>query len=159
MALWGKRDVYAVTGTANTANGSTTVTGTATVFLSQVDNGDSLFIGGSNTHVKVVGVASNTSLTINPAWATANVTGGTVYGQDSPKYVPAADISKIIGVDTTEARVTNNVARGLNNAGWNKYVTYTDMHGKTRHKVENLVAMSTITVVPDAPDDAVAQDS
>ena len=157
MALWGNRDAFAVTGTANTVNTSVTVTGTGTAFLTQVDNGDSLFIGASNTHVKVVGVASNTSLTISPAWATANATGQAVFGQDSPKYVPAADITKIIGLDTTEAGVANNVARGLNNAGWNRYVTYTDMHGKTRHKVETLVAMSTIT--GDAPDDTYAEDS
>lgn len=157
MALWGKRDAFAVTGTANTVNGSITVTGTGTSFLTEIDNGDSLFVGASNTHVKVVDVASANTLSINPAWATANVSNGTLIGQDSPKYVPAAEIANIIGVDVTEAGVANNVARGLNNAGWNKFVTYTDMHGRTRYKVETLVAMSTIT--GDAPDDTVAADS
>lgn len=158
MALWGKRDAFAVTGTANTVNTSAVLVGTGTSFLTEIDNGDSLFIGASNTHVKVVDVSAANTLTFSPAWATANATGQTVYGQDSPKYVPAADITNIIGVDTTEAGVANNVARGLNNAGWNRYVTYTDMHGKTRHKVENLVAMSTITGDADA-DDTVAEDS
>lgn len=157
MALWGKRDAFAVTGTANTVNTSTTLTGTGTDFVTEIDNGDSIFIGASNTHVKVVGVTSANTLTFSPAWATANATGQAVYGQDSPKYVPASEITTIIGVDQTEAGVANNVARGLNNAGWNRYVTYTDMHGRTRHKVENLVAMSTIT--GDAPDDTVAEDS
>lgn len=157
MALWGKRDAFAVTGTANTVNTSVTVTGTGTDFANEIDNGDSLFIGAANTHVKVVGVTSNTVLTISPAWAEANATGAALFGQDSPKYVPASEITTIIGVDQTEAGVANNVARGLNNAGWNRYVTYTDMHGRTRHKVETLVAMSTIT--GDAPDDTVAEDS
>lgn len=154
MALWGKRDAFAVTGTANTVNTSVTVTGSGTAFLTEIDNGDSLFIGASNTHVKVVGVASNTSLTISPAWATANATGQALFGQDSPKYVPAEDIAKIIGVDTTEAANTNSIAKGLNNAGWNRFVTYTDMHGRTRYKVENLVAMSSITSDADADDSA-----
>lgn len=158
MALWGNRDAFAITGTANTVNTSVTVTGTGTTFLTQIDNGDSLFIGASNTHVKVVGVASSNSLSISPAWSTANATGQALFGQDSPKYVAASDITKIIGVDQTEAGVANNVARGLNNAGWNSYVTYTDMHGRTRHKVETLVAMSSIVGDADA-DDSVAEDS
>lgn len=158
MALWGKRDAFAVTGTANTVNTSSTLTGTGTTFLTEIENGDSLFIGAANTHVKVVGVAAANTLTFEPAWSTANATGQALFGQDSPKYVPSADITKIIGVDTTEAGVANNVARGLNNAGWNRYVTYTDMHGRTRHKVETLVAMSSITGDADA-DDSVAEDS
>lgn len=159
MALWGNRDAFAVTGTANTANGSTTVTGTGTTFLTQIDNRDSIFVGGaSNTHVQVVGITSNTVMTISPAWSTANVTGSTLYGQDSPKYVPSVDIAKIIGVDVAEAKVTANRARGLNTPGWNRYQTYTDCHGTTRYKVENLVAMSSIT--GDAnKDDTVAADS
>lgn len=158
MALWGNRDAFAVTGTANTVNTSTTLLGTGTSFVTEIENGDSLFIGAANTHVKVVGVASANTLTFDPAWATANATGQTVYGQDSPKYVPVSDITKIIGIDQTEAGVANNVARGLNNAGWNRYVTYTDMHGRTRHKVETLVAMSSIVGDADA-DDSVAEDS
>lgn len=156
MALWGNRDAFSVTGTANTVNTSAVLVGTGTSFLTEIDNGDSLFIGASNTHVKVVGISAANTLTFSPAWATANATGQTVYGQDSPKYVPAEDITKIVGVSTAEAANTNNVARGLNNAGWNRIVTYTDMHGKTRYKVENLVAMSSIVADADA-DDTLAQ--
>lgn len=155
MALWGNRDSYAIAGTANTVNTSVTVTGTGTTFLTQIDPSDSLFINGS--HVKVNAVTSANTLTLATAWAAANVSGATITGQDSPKYVPYTDIAKIIGVDQTEARVANNAIRGLNNAGWNRYMTYTDVHGRTRHKVENLVAMSSIT--GDAADDSVAADS
>jgi hypothetical protein len=157
MALWGKRDAFAVTGTVSVVNTSVTVTGSGTSFLTELENGESLFVDASNTHVKIIDIANNTSLTIGPAWATANATGAAIFGQDSPKYVPSSEIANIIGVDTTEAGVAANAARGLNNAGWNKYVTYTDMHGRTRYKVENLVAMSSITA--DAPDDSVAADS
>lgn len=155
MALWGNRDSYAITGTANTVNTSVTVTGTGTSFLTEVDPSDSLFINGS--HVKVDGVTSANTLTLATAWASANVTGATITGQDSPKYVPYTDIENIYGVDEAEAAVASNKAKGLNTPGWNRYVTYTDMHGNTRYKTENLVAFSSMT--GDASDDSVVADS
>ena len=155
MALWGNRDSYAITGTANAINGSVTVTGTGTTFLTEVDTSDSLYI--NNVHVKVDSIASATSLTLNGAWSTANATTQTITGQDSPKYVPAAQITEIFGVDTTEAQLAANRAKGLDTPGWVRHVTYTDMHGNTRTKTESLVAMSSIT--GDAPDDSTVADS
>ena len=155
MALWGNRDSYAITGTANTAQNSTTVTGTGTTFLAQVDALDSLYING--THVKVASVGTNTSIALAAPWTTTSLTGQTVVGQDSPKYVPAAQITEIFGVDTTEAQLAANRAKGLNTPGWVRHVTYTDMHGSTRTKTEVLVAMSSIT--GDAPDDSTVADS
>ena len=145
MALWGKRDSFSLTGTVAVANTSTTVTGTGTTFLTQLEKGDSIFINGR--HRKVVAIVSNTSLTIDPAWNVANASGVTITGQDSPKYVPASEVSGnlIFGVDSTEATVTANKARGLTTPGWVKHVSYTDVHGRTRRKTEVLVAISTIT--------------
>lgn len=145
MALWGKRDSFSLTGTVAVVNTSTTVTGTGTTFLTQLEKGDSIFINGR--HRKVVAIASNTSLTIDPAWNVANASGVTITGQDSPKYVPASEVSGnlIFGVDSTEATVTANKARGLTTPGWVKHVSYTDVHGTTRRKTEVLVAMSSIT--------------
>ena len=60
MALWGNRDSFAITGTANTTNGSAIVTGTGTTFSTQVDIGDSLYI--NSVHVKVDSITSNTVL-------------------------------------------------------------------------------------------------
>jgi hypothetical protein len=155
MALWGNRDSYAITGTANTVEDSVTVTGTGTTFLTEIDTSDSLYIDG--THVKVAGVASANTLTLAGAWDATAVTGETLIGQDSPKYVPAAQITEIFGVDTTEAQVVANRAKGLDTPGWVRHVTYTDMHGSTRTKTEVLVAMSSIT--GDAPDDSTVADS
>jgi len=156
MALWGKRDSYAITGTANTVQNSATVTGNATAtFLTQVDAGDSLFI--NSTHVKVATVNAANNITLAAPWATANASNQTITGQDSPKYVPYTDIANVYGVDVVEAKVAGNRAKGLNTPGWNRYVTYTDMHGNTRHKAENLVVMKGIT--GDAADDSVAADS
>ena len=159
MALWGTRDSFAITGTVSVANGSTTVTGNAnTVFTTQLNIGDALVISGKRR--KVAAIASANTLTIDTAWDTANVSAGTITGQDTPVYVSAEEISSnnIIGVDTTEAGITANKARGINTPGWTKYVTYTDMHGNTRHKAEPLVVLAA-GVSSDAPDDTVAADS
>jgi len=158
MALWGKRDSFSLTGTVAAVNTSTTVTGTNTVFTTELEKGDSIFINGRKR--KVITISSNTSLTISPAWNVANVSGVTITGQDSPKYVPASEISGnlIFGVDTTEASVANNELRGLSTPGWVKHVSYVDVHGTTRRKTEVLVAMSSITGDANT-DDTILQDS
>ena len=58
-----------------------------------------------------------------------------------PKYLTAADKAKAVFVDTSEAAVAANKAKGLGTGGWNLYSTYTDANGATRHRSENLVAM------------------
>ncbi len=160
MALWGTRDSYSITGTANVSNSvaTTTVTGTGTAFTTEVDIGDALVIDGKRR--KVTAVGSATAITIGTAWDGANQTGATITGQDVPKYVTAAEIASnnIIGVDDTEATLAANKARGINTPGWTKFVTYTDMHGTTRYKTEPLVVMSS-AVTSDAPDDTIAADS
>jgi hypothetical protein len=157
MALWGKRDRYSVTGTANVVLGSATVTGNATaVFTTEIENFDSVYING--THVKVGTVTAANTLTLSAVWAGANATAQTVFGQDSPKYIPYDDIENIYGVDLTEAQVVANIAKGLKTPGWVRYKTYTDMHGTTRHKAESLVVMRSMTqaVAGDAEDTVLA---
>ena len=160
MALWGTRDSFSITGTANVSNAvaTTTVTGTGTAFDTEVNIGDALVIAGKRR--KVTDIGSATSITIGTAWDGANQTGATITGQDIPKYVTAAEVAanNIIGVDDTEAQLAANKARGITTPGWTKYVTYTDMHGTTRYKTEVLVVMSSATT-GDAPDDSVAADS
>jgi len=58
-----------------------------------------------------------------------------------PKYLTTADKNNTVFLDTTEAALAANKAKGLNTGGWNLYTTYTDGNGATRHRVENLVAM------------------
>ena len=159
MALWGTRDSFAITGTVSVANTTTTVTGNAnTVFTTQLNVGDTLVINGKRRRVNAISAANN--LTIGTAWDTANVSAGTITGQDTPVYVPTAEIvaNNIVGIDNTEAGIANNRIRGLSTPGWNKYVTYTDMHGTTRHKTEPLIVISG-GLTSDAPDDTVAEDS
>jgi hypothetical protein len=67
--------------------------------------------------------------------------GKTDTAADAPNYVADADKSKVFFVDTTEAAVASNQAKGLGTPGWNQYTTYTDSNGNTRHRAETLVAM------------------
>lgn len=64
---------------------------------------------------------------------------------DKPKYLSTADKNATVGVDVAEAKVTANIAKGINTPGWVKYTTYTDANGATRNKSEVIVAMSSIT--------------
>lgn len=63
-------------------------------------------------------------------------------------------------VDTDEAGVASNRAKGLKTPGWNMYHTYTDQNGNTRHKAEALVVMKVSAAdAGDQADDAVLADS
>jgi len=147
MALWGKRDSFSIAGTVDVNNTETIVVGTSTAFTANLDIGDMITI--SSNKYKVVAIANDTYLTISPAFSGSNVSGGTITGQDTPKYLTPADGRKTFGVDTTEAEATTR------DAGWVLRNTYTDVHGRTRDKREVLVALSSIsadaedTVYPD----------
>jgi hypothetical protein len=90
-------------------------------------------------------------------YAAATAAGLTISANEQPAFVADADLAHVYGVDTTEAGVAANRAKGLHTPGWVKYKTYTDAQNTTRHKSEVLVAMSSIT--GDAADDAVVADS
>jgi hypothetical protein len=143
MALWGNKDALALTGTVATTNGSSTVTGTSTVFLDEVDVGDVIRV--NSTQAKVIGITSNTVLTISPSWAIANTTGVSATLKQSPKHLAAGsdatvqNVSNIYGVDTSEATANNEIP------GWVYTNVYTDMHGNIRRKSEVLCTLATIT--------------
>ena len=153
MALWGNKEALALTGTVATTNGLATVTGTSTVFLDEVDVGDVITI--NSTFAKIIGVTSNTALTISPAWGIANTTGVSATLEQSPKWLAAGSdltvqsIGKVFGVDVSEATANNEIP------GWVYTNVYTDMHGNIRRKSEVLCTLATIstdaedTVYPD----------
>jgi hypothetical protein len=143
MALWGSRDSFSLTGTVAFVNASATVTGTSTAFDTELEVGDVIITSGGDKF-KVTGITSNTSITIDPAWSTANASSQTITGQDAPKFLAASGatiqaIDKVYGVDSTEA-----VAQTVD-PGWVYVNTYSDMHGVTRTKREVLVASSSYT--------------
>lgn len=155
MALWGSRDSFALTGTVDFVNTSSAVVGTSTAFLTELEVGDAI-VTSAGVKYKVTGITSNTALTIDPAWSTANASGETITGQDVPKYLAARDgtvqgIDKVFGVDQTEALVNNR------DPGWVRVITYTDMHGNPRDKRSVLVAASSFTA--DAADDVTYPDA
>lgn len=159
MPLWGTRDSFSLTGTVvvtNTVN-DTTVVGTGTAFTTELNIGDTIIINANRR--KVVAIANNTYLTIDPLWNHANVSGGTATGQDTPKYLVSADVSGnlIFGVSNSESFVANNNANGISTPGWIRHVRYTDVHGNARKKTEIIVAMNDLT--SDAPDDTIVQDT
>jgi hypothetical protein len=155
MALWGSRDSFSITGTVDFTLNSTAVVGTSTAFTTELELGD-VIVSNNGEKFKVVGIASNTALTISPAWPNSNSLAQTITGQDAPKYLAARDgtvqgIDAVFGVDQTEALVNGK------DPGWVRVVQYTDMHGTPRDKRSVLVAMGSITA--DAADDAVYPDA
>ena len=148
MALWGTRDTFNLTGTAfaNSTVNTTTLTGTSTVFTTELEVGETFVLAG--TRRKIVGITSNTALTFEPAWTAANV-AGSITGQDTPKFLAAnsatvqssqvSNTTYTFGVDPNEATAYNETP------GWKFTNTYTDMHGLSRRKSETLVVMKSIS--------------
>lgn len=66
---------------------------------------------------------------------------------DDLASVPKTRADKVINtaktyfVDTTEAAVASNRAKGLKTPGWNRFTTYVDNLGNTRRRVESLIPM------------------
>ena len=68
--------------------------------------------------------------------------------------------ANIFFVDRTEAQLKANHDKGINGAGWWKFVTYVDSSGNTRYKTECLISMDvTAAAAGDAADDAVLPDA
>jgi hypothetical protein len=143
MALWGNKDALALTGTVATTNGSATLTGTSTLFTTEVQNGDVVRV--NSTLLKVVGITSNTALTFSPTWSIANTSGVSATARQSPKWMPAGSdkttqsVALTYGVDVNEATVQNEIP------GWVYTNVYTDMHGNSRRKSEVLCSIGSIT--------------
>ena len=49
---------------------------------------------------------------------------------------------EIVFIDDTEAQLKSNKDRGVGSPGWYSFFTYTDMHGNTRYKSEQLVSIT-----------------
>lgn len=152
MALWGNNAALALTGTVSTTNTSATVTGSSTLFLSEVKVGDVIKV--NTTQAKVTAITSNTALTISPAWSIANTSGVSATLKQSPKWLAAGSdttvqsVNLIYGVDVNEA----TAATPAEIPGWVYTNTYTDMHGNPRRKAEVLCALATISTATDDED-------
>jgi hypothetical protein len=75
--------------------------------------------------------------------------GKTDSAADAPKWLSSDanntnksnDLDNAVFVDTDEAVVASNNAKGIKTPGWNLYHTYTTADGRTRHIVEPLCVM------------------
>lgn len=145
MALWGKKDSFAVTGTVSVNVDETTITGANTVFTDELEIGDFVVfenVGDPDDKYQVVGITDDEIIVIKPEYSGANnVADATVTGQNTPKYLNKSDADNTYLISTEESKVTANREKGLQTPGWSKYVTYVDSNGQTRHRAEVLVAM------------------
>lgn len=144
MSSWGNLDNVSAIGTVTSYAGNSTVNGTTTAFLSNVKDGDYVFITG--TKFQVENVTSNTVLYLTSNGKAA--TGATLYVQQGPKYIANVALSenvytiqRVYGVDRVEIGVAN-AAANASHTGWIHYRDYTDSQGNFRRKSEVLVAMS-----------------
>jgi len=175
MALWGNKDSKTASGTIAISTAGV-VTGTGTTFTTQAKTGNYITAGGRD--YQIVAIASNTSATVisgtnNGNAAVTAVSGGSSYAlSEKPVFVAhesansagtSGNSTKVFGIDSTEATVAANRAKGLKVPGWSRYTTYTDAQGNVRKKAEVLVAMNaaavTAAAMGDAADDAVAADA
>jgi hypothetical protein len=162
MALWENKDDKSSTGTVQVhANGD--VAGTSTLFDSEAAVGDYLVIN-STVQFVISSISSNTVCTVLPAKLGTSVNAVAASNNYTLNEKPISvafteapqgshgDPSKVFGVDTTEAGVTDTT-----HAGWVRRTTKTDMHGTDRVMHEVLVAKSDIS--GDAADDTELPDS
>lgn len=162
MALWGNKDDKSSTGTVQVhANGD--VAGTSTKFETEAAVGDYLVIN-STVQFVISSISSNTVCTVLPAKLGTSVNAVAASNNYTLNEKPISvafteapqgshgDPSKVFGVDTTEAGVTDTT-----HAGWVRRTTKTDMHGTDRVMHEVLVAKSDIS--GDAADDTELPDS
>lgn len=167
MALWGKQDAAALSAgtTVGVTNGSATVTGSGTQFLSDLDIGDVIIItSGTTTKNRVAAIASNTSLTLADNFTgttAASLAVANVKIQQQPKSVyndsnhvqgqsgiQKGALEQVFGVDVAEAKAGPKVA----SPGWVRKVTLTG--GKAgRVQTEVLVAGRSL-ITGDAADDS-----
>ena len=121
MSSWGNRDNVTVTANVRTTIGSSLVTntaGNATIFLSEINDGDYMIISGIKYQVR--NVTSDVVLTLTgDAAASANTIA---FVQQGPKYISNIALSantytiqRVFGVDRDEkANVTGAASANAN---------------------------------------------
>lgn len=160
MSLWGDQESVAGTGTVTITATTGAVAGDSTAFTTELEVGD--FIRANEAWFVVTTITDDTNMTVSadylgetvPAVATGNTfvigtppksiafTDGTLVAErDALPTTSGANNSEILFIDTTEAALAANKARGLDTGGWTQYRTYEDADGNTRYKTEVLVAM------------------
>jgi hypothetical protein len=159
MSLWGDQESVAANGTIEITATTGAVVGTDTAFTAELEVGN--FIRTNEAWFVVTDITDNLNMTVSadylgeavPAVAAGNTfvigtppksiafTDGTLIRERDALNGITGENSDVVFIDTTEAGVAGNKAKGLDTGGWTQYRTYQDAQGNTRHKSEVLVAM------------------
>lgn len=108
MALFGKKENKSLTGTVALTAGSSTVTGTGTLFTTECESGYVLNVGSNRYVIKSITNDTELVLTTN---ASANYSGAATL-TEVPKFLSDEQKLRTFGVDITEASVTKGVHPG-----------------------------------------------
>lgn len=133
MASWGRISDVALTGTGATTAESNVVTGTGTLFTTEVEVNQLLNVG-TEAYI-VTAINSDLELEVIPV-AEASAATLAMAVSDAPKYLPLTEIDHVTLVDVAEINTTTR-ADGIKTPGWTLYEEY----GSGRKRVETLVAM------------------
>ena len=164
MPILGLIDAATFSNAVGVTNGSATVTKNA---ADSIDAGDIIELGGVRYFVNSVDSTTQITLGTNYAAATNASLAGAVR-RTAPKalsdYILRGGDSQssnvqILGVNLTEAQLSENKSRGISGPGWWAYRTYTDAAGNTRHKAECIASFKDGSQISgDSTDDAVVGD-
>jgi hypothetical protein len=139
MALWGKIDGGALTGTVDVTSANNEIVGTGTAFQSELAVEQVITVGANSFVVKAIN--SDTNITVSPVPA-ATVANTAATEMESPKYLDdTVAVQDTSLVTTTEAKDANNRVIGIKTPGWTTYNEYTDANGNTRRRIETLVPL------------------
>lgn len=177
MALWGKTDALVSkpkfltklnTFDATSTSVVSTTAETITIPSHGFVTGDAVAYEASGTAIG--GLTDGTTYyairvdadTIKLATNSSNATAGTAINL-SAVGAGATDTLQLTAptvffVDSNEASVGANKAKGITGAGWWLYRTYTDAQSVTRHKAECLIAMAALAADAGDAEDTVTVD-
>ena len=179
MALWGKTDTLAskpkYLTKLNTFDAtSTDVVSTSAETIALPGHGfqtadavlytkttDSTAVGGLTTGTTYYVIRVDTN-SIKLATSASNANAGTAINLSAVGTGTADTLQltapTVFFVDSNEATVAANKAKGITGAGWWLYRTYTDAQSVTRHKAECLVSLAALAAAAGDAEDTVTVD-
>jgi hypothetical protein len=98
MALWGNKDTKSVTGTLSFTSGSAAVTGTDTLFTTELAPGQRIVTAAGEYQIASIESATALTLTTNAV----TMADQTVTANEKPSYLDSTDASVTFGVNVAE---------------------------------------------------------
>jgi len=159
MAIFGNKDTAAVAGTIGIPNGSPTLTGTSTTFLTDLYSG--VFVTIASVKYKVLKVTSDTSATLTSNYeGTTIASGTTITKQTAPKHLTYLEARDVVFVSAEEAALATNKNKGIRNPGWWYVTEKKNSDGTSRYITACLATMNIASSVSgDGVDDTQVADA